>query len=141
MTHAGEVDEVARLREIPLFADIDDEHLALVAEVCTPFEVVAGHVLTERGQPGSGMFVILDGTVEVDLPNRSPLTLGPGEFFGELSLLTDADRVARVRAITPVRGLAIGRTEFWRLLRDEPRVALGMLPVLARRLVALETGA
>lgn len=136
-----DADDLARLREIPLFAEIDDDHLALVAEVCTSFEVEAGFVLVQHGQPGSGMFVLVDGTVEVDLPNRAPVTLGPGEFFGELSLLTDADRVARVRTVTPVRGLAIGRAEFWRMLHDEPRVAVGMLPVLARRLVALETGA
>lgn len=131
--------ELARLREVPLFSEIDEEHLALVAECASAFEVEAGFVLVEYGQPGSGMFVLLEGTVEVDLPNREPMTLGPGEFFGELALLTDAHRVARVRAITPVGGLAIGRAAFWRMLHDEPRVAVGMLPVLARRLVALET--
>jgi CRP-like cAMP-binding protein len=140
MTEAEEVEDVARLRELPLFSEIDEEHMPLVAGCANPFEVEAGFVLIEHGQPGSGMFVLLDGTVEVDLPNREPLTLGPGEFFGELSLLTDTYRVARVRATTPVRGLAISRTEFWRMLHDEPGVALGMLPVLARRLVALETG-
>jgi CRP-like cAMP-binding protein len=86
------------------------------------------------------MFVILDGTVEVDVPNREPLMMGPGEFFGELSLLTDAPRVARVKAITPVRGLAIGRSVFTELLHDEPGIAVAMLPVLARRLVELEHG-
>jgi CRP-like cAMP-binding protein len=131
--------DLARLREIPLFSEIDEEHLALVAECATEFEVEAGFVLVEYGQPGSGMFVLLEGTVEVDLPRREPMTLGSGEFFGELALLTDAHRVARVRAVTPVRGLAIGRAAFWRMLHDEPRVAVGMLPVLARRLVALET--
>jgi CRP-like cAMP-binding protein len=86
------------------------------------------------------MFVILDGTVEVDVPNHEPLMLGPGEFFGELSLLTDAPRVARVKAVTPVRGLAIGRRAFTDLMHDEPGIAVAMLPVLARRLVEFEHG-
>lgn len=135
-----ETDRFAQLRTVPLFAGLSDERLHRVAEAATPFEVEHGYVLAERGQPGSGMFVILDGNVEVDVPNHEPLIMGPGEFFGELSLLTDAPRVARVHAATPVRGLAIGRSVFTDLLHDEPGIAVAMLPVLARRLVEIEHG-
>jgi voltage-gated potassium channel len=128
-----------RLRNVPLFAEVDDAHLERIAAAATEFEVDGGYVLAERGQPGSGMFVILEGTVEVDVPRRSPIQLGPGEFFGELSLLTDSGRLARVRAVTPVRGLAISRASFDALLQDEPRIALAMLPVLAARLADVET--
>ena len=130
---------VGRLREIPLFSRVDEEHLRRVAEVATAFDVESGFVLIERGQPGSGMFVVTDGTVEIDVPNREPIMRGPGDFVGELSLLTDAPRIARVRARTPVRGVAISRAAFWELLDSEPRVAVAMLPELARRLVASET--
>lgn len=136
----SEADRFEQLRMVPLFAGLSDERLHRVAEAATPFEVEHGYVLAEHGQPGSGMFVILDGMVEVDVPNHEPLTLGPGEFVGELSLLTDAPRVARVRATTPVRGLAIGRTVFTELLHDEPGIAVAMLPVLARRLVEIKHG-
>ena len=136
----SEADRFEQLRTVPLFAGLSDERLHRVTEAATPFEVEHGYVLAEHGQPGSGMFVILDGMVEDDVPNHEPLTLGPGEFVGELSLLTDAPRVARVRATTPVRGLAIGRTVFTELLHDEPGIAVAMLPVLARRLVEVEHG-
>lgn len=136
----SEADRFEQLRTVPLFAGLSDERLHRVAEAATPFEVEHGYVLAEHGQPGSGMFVILDGIVEVDVPNHEPLTLGPGEFVGELSLLTDAPRVARVRATTAVGGLAIGRTVFTELLHDEPGIAVAMLPILARRLVELEHG-
>jgi CRP-like cAMP-binding protein len=136
----SDADRFEQLRTVPLFAGLSDERLHRVAEAATPFEVEHGYVLAEHGQPGSGMFVILDGMVEVDVPNHEPLILGPGEFVGELSLLTDAPRVARVKATTPVRGLAIGRTVFTELLHDEPGIAVAMLPVLARRLVELEHG-
>jgi CRP-like cAMP-binding protein len=135
-----EADRFEQLRTVPLFAELSDASLRRVAEAATRFEVEHGYVLAERGQPGSGMFVILDGTAEVDVANREPLTVGPGEFVGELSLLTDAPRVARVKAMSPVRGLAIGRAAFTELLHDEPRIAIAMLPVLARRLVELEHG-
>jgi CRP-like cAMP-binding protein len=136
----SETDRFEQLRTVPLFAGLSDERLHRVAEAATPFEVEHGYVLAERGQPGSGMFVILNGNVEVDVPNHEPLIMGPGEFFGELSLLTDAPRVARVHAATPVRGLAIGRSVFTDLLHDEPGIAVAMLPVLARRLVEIEHG-
>jgi voltage-gated potassium channel len=127
-----------RLRSVPLMARMDDSALKLCAELATAFEVPAGHVLAEHGQPGSGMFLITEGTVVVQLP-AGPVELGPGEFFGELALLADVERVARVRASTPVRGLAIGRKEFSELLDREPRVAVAMLPVLAQRLAAAES--
>jgi CRP-like cAMP-binding protein len=64
--------------------------------------------------------------------------IGPGEFVGELALLTDMPRLARVRAATPVRALAINRSAFAALLEEEPRIAVVMLPVLARRLAATD---
>jgi CRP-like cAMP-binding protein len=131
--------EIDQLRNVPLFAEADDAQLARIAEVATAFEVAAGHVLAERGQPGSGMFVLLEGAVEVDVPGLDAIELGAGDFFGELSLLTESDRLARVRAVTPVRGLAIGRAAFHALINDEPKIALAMLPVLARRLAAVES--
>ena len=70
----------------------------------------------------------------VEARGRS-IELGPGEFFGELSLLVpESRRVARVRAKTPIRCIAINRLDFEELLEDEPRLALAMLPVVARRL-------
>jgi voltage-gated potassium channel len=132
--------DLGQLRAVPLFAEVDDAGLARIAQVASAFDVPAGHVLTERGQVGSGMFVILEGSVEVEVPSSAPVIVSAGDFVGELSLLADTERVARVRAASPVRGLAIARTAFLELLDEEPRIALAMLPVLARRLVALESG-
>jgi CRP-like cAMP-binding protein len=132
--------DLERLRTIPLFAEVGESHLERIASSATPFEVESGYVLAERGQPGTGMFVVLEGTVEVVLPDAPSVQLGPGEFFGELSLLTDSGRLARVRAATRVRGLAIERTAFLQLIHEEPRIALAMLPTLARRLASVEAG-
>ena len=77
------------------------------------------------------MFVLEEGTVEVQTPDGRAWELGPGEFFGELALLTDHPRNARIRAKTPVRCLAISRMDFQKLLKEEPEIAVAMLPKLA----------
>lgn len=136
---AMEVERAAKLRAIPLFAELDDEALGKVAGVATEFECEAGHVLVQPGMSGTGMFILEQGTVEVELPDRR-LEFGPGEFFGELAILHDGlARTARVRAKTDVRCLAINRVDFARLLVDEPRIGTAMLPVLARRLADSST--
>jgi CRP-like cAMP-binding protein len=129
-------DQLDKLRSIPLFAELSDGALDRILECAADFDAAPGHVLVESSQPGAGLFVIEDGTVEVELPHRS-VELGPGEFFGELALLDQAaTHVARVQAVTQVRCLAIRRDDFDRLLEAEPRFAISMLKGLARRLAA-----
>lgn len=124
------------LRQIPLFADLSDKALTRVSELSNEFEAPAGWVLVEIGQPGSGMFVLEEGTVEVQTPDGRSWELGPGEFFGELALLTDHPRNARIRTKTAVRGLAISRSDFSKLLHEEAEIAVAMLPRLAQRVDA-----
>lgn len=112
-----------RLRALPLFSDLDDESLARLAGVTTEFEAPAGQALIERGRPGSGMFVLEEGTAVVEAP-EGRRELGPGDVFGERALLgEDVGRTARVRAQTDVRCLAIARVELERLLAEDPRVS------------------
>lgn len=128
-------DIISTLRAIPLFADLDDQAIEQLTAIATMVDVPKGAILIERGTPGSGMFVIVEGEVEVYLRDRT-VALGPGEFVGELSLLTDdATRVARVQATSDLRCLAISRPAFTELLHDHPAIALPMLSTLARRLV------
>jgi CRP-like cAMP-binding protein len=127
-------ERLARLRDIRLFAGLGDDVVQRVLAVSTELECPAGQVLARADDPGAGMFVLEEGTVEVEGRGRT-IELGPGEFFGELSLLVPGSRrVARVRAKTPIRCIAINRMDFEELLDDEPRLALAMLPVVAERL-------
>ena len=124
----------ARLRSIPLFADLSEPGLQRVASAVAEIDVPQGALLAERAQPGSGVFVLLEGTVEVGLPGEA-VELGPPEIVGELSMLVDdARRSARVRAVTPVRCLALRRSDFTALLETEPTFAAAVASVLARRL-------
>ncbi|HEX2153946.1 MAG TPA: Crp/Fnr family transcriptional regulator [Acidimicrobiia bacterium] len=125
--------DVDRLRRVPLFADLDGAALQRVAELATEFEAPSGHVLMERGQAGTGVFIIEEGSVRVELPHDDDVTLGPGEFVGELSVLADTPRSARVCVHEDLRALAIRRGDLDALLEREPPIALAMLRGVARR--------
>jgi voltage-gated potassium channel len=127
-------ERLTRVRDMPLFAGLGEDVLERIASVATELECPSGQVLTRADDPGTGMFVIEKGPVEVEARGRT-IELGPGEFFGELALLVpESTRVARVRAKTAVRCLAVSRADFERLLDEEPRIARSMLPVIAQRL-------
>jgi voltage-gated potassium channel len=124
------------LRSIPLFEGASADGLERVASGAGELSCEAGQVLALEGDPGSGMFVVLDGTVSVEWRGGS-VELGAGDFFGELTLLAPGGtRNARVRAATPVRCLAIPRDDALRLVETEPSVALAMLREVARRLAS-----
>ena len=128
-----------KLCTVPLFAELERDHVHAIARLVEQFEVDAGYVLIHAGAVGSGMFLIEEGSVTVSIPDRE-IELGPGEIVGELSLLDErAKHVSRVRTKTPVKGYAISRDAFNQLLHDEPRIALPMLRVLASRLVNVLT--
>ncbi len=122
------------LRRVSLFAELDDGELARVAEATKELEVPAGQVLVQPGTKGTGMFFIAEGTAVVET-KRDHVELGPGEFFGELALMSpDATRTARVRAQTPLRCLALDRAGFRELVAAHPEVAASLLEAALNRL-------
>jgi CRP-like cAMP-binding protein len=129
-------DALDRLRAVPLFADLDDDDLARIADHATEFEVPAGHVLVQPNREATGLFVIEEGTVAVEREGKS-LDRGPGSVVGELAVLVPgATRSARVIARAPVRGAAISRDDFIEMLKEQPAIALALLRSLAERLAA-----
>lgn len=121
------------LRSIPLFAGLSEAARLRIVDVAGELDARAGQVLIQPRAEGSGMFVVEEGSVVVERDGRN-IELGPGQFFGELSLLTSTLRTARVRALSDARLLAIGRSEFQALLESEPGLACALLEVLAQRL-------
>jgi CRP-like cAMP-binding protein len=127
------------LRKIPLFEDLSDAGLERLAAASAEIEVEPGQVLAMPGDPGSGMFVVLDGEVSVEVRGGFHAELGSGSFFGEVALLVPSGRVARVRAATHARCLSIPRDVALALLETEPSLALKMLREVARRLSDVES--
>lgn len=127
------------LAAIPLFAQITPQAAALVAAGGVT-DVTAGQVLPQAGDHGEGMFVVLDGSVLVERGDMH-VEFGANGFFGELALLLpDSPRIARVRAKTDARVLAIPRETFDVLLDTEPAFTRALLRELAARLVEARTG-
>jgi CRP-like cAMP-binding protein len=119
---------------VPLFSGLPHETMRRIAEAACDFDVPAGQLLIEANAPGSGMFVIEEGTVEVHT-HTGNYALGAGEAIGELALLTaEGVRTARVQATTPVRALAIARDDFQTILADDHGLALWLLKTVAGRL-------
>jgi len=118
----------------PLFRGLDETGLAVVARAAIEVEFPAERVIARQGEIGTGFFVVVDGTVRVVRDGSVVARLGPGEFFGELSVLDGGPRVAQVVAEGPTRCLALASWDFERVLREEPGVALSVLRVVAGRL-------
>jgi CRP-like cAMP-binding protein len=110
-----------RLRGLLLFSDLEDEQLDILAGAAREFTVAAGQPLIQRGDPGSGVFVLEEGRAVVDAPDGRH-ELGPGDVFGERSLLDGSARTARVRAETDVRCIAIPRPELERVIAAHPQL-------------------
>ena len=122
------------LHSLPLLTGMSPAGLARVSSSAADLEADEGQVLALQDDPGSGMYIIREGTVAVELRSGT-IELGPGDFFGELALLIeDGARVARVRATSPVRCVSIPREDFLALVESEPSFALALLRELARRL-------
>jgi CRP-like cAMP-binding protein len=125
---------IEALRRVPIFAELGDDDLQCVADAVNEVEVPAGQLLVQPGAPGSGMFFIADGTAVVET-KRDEVELGPGQFFGELALMSDdATRTARVQAKTDLRCLALDRASFRTLVAEHPEVAASLLEVALGRL-------
>lgn len=98
---------------------MNSDDLQQLETVGAETSVAAGQIVIEHGQHGSGLYVVLEGTVLVEAPEGTR-ELGPGAVIGERALLSaDGTRTARVRATTDVRLLAVDRTEFDRLCADD----------------------
>jgi len=94
---------------------VDADDLQLLESVGDETRVSAGRLLIERGQYGSGLYVVIDGTVVVETKD-GPREFGAGSVIGERALLSeDGTRTARVRAKTDVRAIAVDRVAFERL--------------------------
>lgn len=130
-------EKIALLRNVPMFAEISPRSLSLVADKVTEIEFPAGRYVVRQGQVGTGCYLIVSGRVQVARGGEILNRLGPGEFFGELSVLDQMPRMAHVVAEAPTVCLGLASWDFTRLLERHPKITLGILREVARRLRAI----
>ena len=126
--------KVDLIRGVPLFARCSRAEIAEVAKIADEIDIPADKELTREGDRGREFFVLLEGTASVRRGGRKVNALGPGDFFGEIALVSRSPRTATVTTTSPSRLLVITDSRFRSLLEHSPRIQLRILEALADRL-------
>lgn len=135
--------DIDALRDRPLFVGLTDDQITKIVGAANELEFPAGREIIVEGDAGN---VLLDGEVEIRRAsgrainrlegNLTLFSAEEGDFFGELSILDMGPRAATVRAVTPVRLLAVERDDLFGLFDEaEPKITLlsNMVRILSRR--------
>ena len=127
------------LREVPLFSEMDEQEVAGIRAIMQEMKFKPGQVIIREGETGDLFYVITEGHAEILIHDADGAELilheaGPGDFFGELSMLTSEPRAARVRAMDSVTTLALERDDFFEFLRTHTHAAIDVMVELGGRL-------
>jgi CRP/FNR family cyclic AMP-dependent transcriptional regulator len=125
---------IEALRSVSLFAGCTDKELGRIDRLTCPADVAAGTVLCRQGCFGTQTFIVVSGQAIVSVDGTEIAQLGPGSFFGEMSVLDGNRRVATVTAFMPMSLLVLTARELDQLLLDVPSVARRMLAAVGGRL-------
>jgi CRP-like cAMP-binding protein len=125
--------DAERVPSVPLFDEVPRDRYGELGRLVDQLEVPAGTVLTRQGEYAREFFIILEGAAAVIRDDQRVATLGPGDFFGEVGLLSTTWRVATVEALSPMRLLVIGPREFQTMMLTLPSVAEHVAQTAAER--------
>ena len=131
---AGSTVVIEWLRQVPLFSACSARELRAIAGVVKEVDHPKGTVIATEGDPGVGLFVIVDGEAEVTIGGKRMAILRRGDFFGEIALLDGGPRSATVSARTDIRLLGLTEWVFRGLLQEHPSIAVKTLEAMAGRL-------
>ncbi|HEX6700596.1 MAG TPA: cyclic nucleotide-binding domain-containing protein [Gaiellaceae bacterium] len=126
------------LRKVPLFADLGRRELEQVAASMKERNFAEGSTLTTEGEGGVGFFVIEDGKARVSVRGEDRGGLGPGDYFGEIALITEGSRTATITAETPVKAWGMTMWDFRPLVETNAGMSWAMLQAMAKQLRAAE---
>jgi CRP/FNR family transcriptional regulator, cyclic AMP receptor protein len=127
-------DQAELLSKVPLFSTVPSDHLRALARTADDVTYEPGTRLASQDDLGVMFFTVIEGQVDVVLNGKPIKHLGPGEYFGEMSIIDRAPRSADVVAASKVRCLVFPQWEFRPFLKEHPDVAWALLEVLVARL-------
>ncbi|HEX9532218.1 MAG TPA: cyclic nucleotide-binding domain-containing protein [bacterium] len=122
------------LRKVSLFSGVGPKALGEIVGLMTEIDFAPERYVVRQGQVGTGFYLIAAGRARVVRGNNVIARLGPGDFFGELSVLDQTPRMAHVIAEEPTTCLALASWELSKLLEKNPKMTLALLRVVASRL-------
>ena len=132
------MDKEEYLKNVGLFSGLEKKILRSLSEYCVLLPFKKGETLVKQGEPGLGLYIIVSGKVKIVKKTANgyewELALhGPGEFFGEMTVLDNAPRSASVIALEDTECLHLTAWEFMSRMKAHPEIALGILPVVVKR--------
>ncbi len=127
------------IRNVSLFQSIEDKELEILASLLEKREYQAEETVVKANEPGNALFIIVEGRAIVVLKDEDGTEifldeLGPGRFFGEISLIDGMSRSADVISLTPLSVLRLGRDDFQNVVHQHPSLMYEMLQELCHRL-------
>lgn len=136
----SEATEVMFLRLIDLFCTLTESELRRISDQMRPCLLEGGVPVVRQGERGDSLYIVHEGLLKVTIENDNGTTevgrIRPGQFFGEMSLMTGAPRSATVTPMVDSKAYEISREVLAPILRDRPDVAALMSEVLAERQIA-----
>ena len=126
--------KIELLKRVPLFAGCSKNELAQIASLADELDLPGERELTHEGSIGKEFVVLVEGEADVVRDDSLIAGLGPGDFVGEIALVTGQPRTATVRTRGPSRVLVIGAQAFRTLLRDVPSIQTNVLIAVAVQL-------
>ncbi len=130
------MDKVEMLRAAPLFSGLTNKQLKSLAATAKTLSFAAGDEIIEEGEERSiGFYVLGSGTADVTKEGATVASYGPGDYFGEIALLTDEHtRTATVTATSDAEVVGLTKWDFRALVNSDPEIAVQVMDELARRL-------
>lgn len=121
------------LQNVPLFSGLDPRELETIARTVHDRTFQAGNAVASEGEGGVGFFVIREGQAKVEVGGSEVRTLGPGDHFGEIALITEGPRTATVTAATELKCYGLTPWEFRPLVQTNATIAWKLLRALAKQ--------
>jgi CRP/FNR family transcriptional regulator, cyclic AMP receptor protein len=133
------VDGIALLQSHPVFGALAPAQIKRLGSLARPRRIVSGTTLFVKGDPGTALFAVVNGTVKITVPSIDGREatfnlLHAGDIFGEIALLDGQPRTADAVAATDCELMVIERRDFLGFVHDEPKVAMKLIELLCARL-------
>lgn len=130
---------IEMLRTVPLFANLDAQDLAQIAAASAVRSFNKNSFVITEGDTSNSLYIILSGEVKVfvsDEEGKANIVnrLGPGDYFGELSLIDDEPRSASIETLSKCQISILSRQYFVNYIEENPRIAIRLLQGVVRRL-------
>jgi len=122
------------LKKVPLFAGLDKRELDQIAATMRERRFSAGDTVTEEGAGGAGFFVVEEGQADVLVEGQQRGTIGAGDYFGEIALLTGSDRTATIKATSEMVCWGMTPWDFRPLVESNSATAWKLLTAMADQL-------